>query len=88
MGPDLCPYIWPKLHESPASYSAKLEWECLYPSMSNPEITTGLQFIPFKPVLGAEGFSNAHNTSINEINYELKGYSVKHGKGTHFLTIL
>jgi hypothetical protein len=38
-------------------------------------------------VLGAEGFSNAYNTSINENNYELKGYSVKHGKGTHFLTI-
>lgn len=38
-------------------------------------------------MLGAEGFINAHNTSINEINYELKVYSVKHGKGTHFLTI-
>jgi len=38
-------------------------------------------------VLGAEGFINAESTSINESNYELKEYSVKHGRGTHFLTI-
>ncbi len=38
-------------------------------------------------MLGAEGFINAQSTSINEINYELEGYSVKHGKGAHLLTI-